>query len=225
MIRPALKIATLVLPALAALAGGCKAPDNSLQAKVIAMQQENARLADDKKALQSHIDEQNKQIETLRSLGGEKRLEKLYVVKTIQLGRFTGGVGGTDEKGDHGVKVYLEPMDQHGSILKAAGEVKVEVYDLAAPPRENLVLERRFSIEEVAGQWFGGFGTYHYSFECDWQTPPRHDELTIRVEFTDYLTGQKFSAQTVAKIKMAPVRVGSSSRPASQAASRPAKSN
>ena len=222
MSRPALKILLLILPALAALAGGCQTQDSALQSKVIALQQENSRLADEKKALQNYIDEQNKQLETLRSLGGEKRLEKLYVVKNIQLGRFTGGVGGTDTSGDTGVKVYLEPMDQYGSILKAAGDVKVDIYDLAAPPSENLVHECRYSIDEVAKQWFGGFGVYHYTFECNWKTPPKHDEITIRVEFTDYLTGQKFSAQTVAKIKMTPVRVALTSQPTS-ATSQPAK--
>ena len=31
---------------------------------------------------------------------------------------------------------------------------------------------------------------FHYILECPWKTIPRNGEITVRVEFTDYLTGK-----------------------------------
>jgi hypothetical protein len=210
------RISMAALIGLSALSAGCQGPDiGALQGKIIALQQENEKLKEDKQNQREVIQEQQKKIETLRSLGGQKRLEKLYQVRSISLGWLTSGVGGEGDKADEGIKVFLEPVDQTGSIIKAAGDVKIQLYDLAAPPKENLIKEFLFNVDEVAKHWYGGFGAYHYSFECLWKdNPPRHNELTVRVEFIDYLTGKTFSAQTVCKVRLPPSATQPATEPA-----------
>ncbi|MGB2821663.1 MAG: hypothetical protein WBF17_11820, partial [Phycisphaerae bacterium] len=144
------------------------------------------------------------QVENLLALG-EKRLEKLYLVQRIRLGSATGGINLDEDPAHDGVKVFLEPIDQHGSVIKAPGEVTIQLYDLAAPEKENLLGEYRFGLDETAGHWSSGFLAYHYSFVCRWKSaPPGHEEVTVRVEFLDYLTGRKHTAQKLCKVALAP---------------------
>ena len=157
------------------------------------------RLKKDNERLAARLAERDKQVESLLALG-DKRLQKLYVVRRIRLGSGTGGADLDDKPGHDGVKVFVQPVDQHGSVIKAPGTVTIQLYDLAADPNGNLVARERFDLDATAGHWSSGFLAYHYSFVCRWKTPPAHNELTVRVAFLDYLTGKKHTAQQVCKI-------------------------
>jgi hypothetical protein len=43
---------------------------------------------------------------------------------------------------------------------------------------------------------------YTYVLSCPWQSPPKHSDITLKVTFTDALTGRAFTAQK--SIKVAP---------------------
>ena len=99
--------------------------------------------------------------------------------------------------------MYVKPIDQHGSVLKAAGQVTIELYDLAANPNENLIGKYEWTVDETAKRWFSGFVSYHYTFECPWpSSPPKHRQITVRVSFVDYLTGKTFTAQKLCKVNL-----------------------
>ena len=107
-------------------------------------------------------------------------------------------------EGHEGIKVFLRPLDADESVIKAAGDVKIQLYDLAAPKGRNLIGEYVWSAEKISQQWSSSAFTYHYSFECPWKkgAVPKHEEITVRVEFTDYLTGKVFSTQKICKVKL-----------------------
>jgi len=196
-----------LIAALAATSGGCVAISdyNRLQKDQQALQETLGRCRQEKDDLRDVVIDQQKQIRSLRALG-PKRLEKLFYVSRIELGRYTGGVDlDGDGRSYEGIKVYLRPMDQHGSVIKAAGDVKIQLYDLAADPKANLIGEYDWNVDQLAKQWSGGFITYHYSFVCRWKSgPPKHDKVTVRVKFTDYLTGSAFSAEKQCAVKPPP---------------------
>ena len=157
------------------------------------------KLRDENRALQQTLTDQQQQIRLLQALG-EKRLETLFTVQRIELGRYTGGANFDDIAGDDGIKVFLKPIDQHGSVIKAPGSVQIQLFDLAKP--DNLIGLYEWSAETIAEHWSSGFMAYHYSFECPWKAdPPSHNEITVRVQFTDYLTGKTFTAQKLCRIK------------------------
>jgi hypothetical protein len=193
------------LAAAGALAGGC---NGSRQAAAIRrdlqdardqVQQLRRRNAELRQALRSR----QEHIETLQALG-DRRLDRLFHVRRIRLGRYTGGANLDDAPGDDGVRVYLQPMDQDGGIIKAAGEVTVQLYDLAADPNARLVFEKTWAVAEIGERWSGGLLSPHYSFACRWRRPPDHDELTVRVRFVDYLTGKTFTAQKLVTVDLPP---------------------
>jgi len=207
MTRPAPHMLAVLL-AVTALTGGCEwIPErlritlDNRQRQIDELRDQNRQLAKDNHQLRTAISDLQKQIGTLQDLG-DKRLEKLFHVQRITLHRYTGGVDLDDKGGHDAIKVFLRPLDQDSDPIKAAGAVKIQLWDLARPQGETLVGEYDWPRDVLAKKWVGGFLTYHYVLPCVWKTPPKHEEITVRVEFTDYLTGRRFTAQKVCKIDL-----------------------
>ncbi len=206
---------------LAILAGGCeatvsKAKFDRLNQQWLDALRDNSDLTRRNAQLHETIRRQNEQIVTLQALG-DKRLDKLFHVSSIEIGRHSGGVNTDGRVGDDVVKVYLQPIDQFGHVIKAAGEATVQLFDLAEPPPQNLIGEYHWPVDELGKQWAGGFvGSSQFTLTCPWPAgPPAHDQITIRAVFVDYLTGRTFTAQKVVKISLA--------APEEQVTSAPAK--
>ena len=192
--------------AVAGLCGGCRASNGrheEMFQQLLSCRNELDRLRKANRKLQLSLAGKDRQIRTLQALG-EKRLEKLFHVERIEFGSHTGGVDLDETPGDDGIRVYLRPVDRDGSTLKAAGAIRIQLYDLAAAPNENLVGRYEWSVDQAAKQW-SGFVHYHYRLTCRWPArAPEHDEITVRAEFTDYLTGRRLTRQTTCRIERAP---------------------
>jgi hypothetical protein len=205
--------------AIAALCGGCAEGEDAQFAaeakKVIQAESQTARLQRELADARDLLAQRDRQVAELLGLGGPERMKKLYLVQRIGLGASTAAVDLDNKPGDDGVKVYVEPIDQYGSVLKAPGSVTVQLYDLAAEAKDNLVGQLRYDVDQTAKCWSSGFLAYWYSFTCPWKAgPPKHGQITVRVEFVDYLTGKKFEAQTIVRAALPP--------PATQPATGPA---
>lgn len=172
------------------------------------IQAENRRLESQLHQARETISDQQQTIEKLKERTatlsglGEQRLELLFRVEKISLGRYTGGTELDDEPGDDGVKVYVIPQDQMGRAVTAAGSVEIDVFDLAVKD-DSLLMSYSFPLAQAKQHWQSGALANHYSFTCPWQQRrPSGHELTIRVKFTDYLTGQTFTATKQCRIRL-----------------------
>lgn len=219
--------------AMALLAGGCllagcQDPTVPLRKELVEAKDQLAKVQAQNTELQQQTRQQQEQVQSLQALG-DKRLDAIPHVERIQIGEYSTGVGADANSGDKGVKVFVETVDQDGMALKAAGDVTVQLYDLAAPQAQNMVGQCIWPAEKARRQWTNGFLTQHFIFECPWTSAPKHDEITARVEFVDYMTGKKFSAQRAVKVALGPASrpasqpaAGSASQSASRPATRPA---
>lgn len=201
--RAAAAAAVLAASTVCFLVSGCGKPElPRLDANTLL---EIEQLRTTNQDLRKRVRGLEEQVSTLQTLG-DKRIENLYLVQRIRLGASTGGVGLDKDAGDDGVKATIEPIDQHGSILKAAGAAKVQVFDLALPEGSNLLAECVYDANTAAKNWIGGMFGGYYSFQCPWRAgPPIHNELTVRAEFTEYLTGKTYTAQKVIKVDLTPM--------------------
>ncbi len=197
-------VATAALLSPLVVAAGCNNQQEmyALRDRLALTENRMERLQREKAEQRAELRKLREQVATLQDLG-DVRLEKLYTVSAIRLGRHTGGVTLGDDRGVHdGVKVYLRPVDGRGDALKAAGSAVVELYDLAAPEAEKLIGRYEWSVEELSETWRSGFMAYHYGLECPWDQPPAHEDITVRVVFKEYLTGRTFTAQAVSKVRL-----------------------
>jgi len=135
----------------------------------------------------------------------EDRIGQLFTAHGLKFGRLTGGVDlDPDKPGDDGIKVAICPIDDQGQALKSAGSFEIDAFDLALGDN-NRVGHWAFDIEQARQNWYGAAMLYTYVFKCPFEKVPAHENVTIRVTFTDALTGRIFTAQREVQIKRPPV--------------------
>ncbi len=191
--------ATVILLLLTLFAVGCESAKKqssqddsqavSLQAQLEMLQRENRTLKNDLKELQ----------QKMVNLQGMDRYRLDYVtqVDSIEFGRFTKPFDEDEDGGDDGVNIYLVLKDQQGDVIKAAGKVHIEIWDLAQPDGERLFDSKSIELKDVGKYWLPGFGGNHYKFILPWPNGqcPKHSNLTLKLTFTDVLTGEVFELQ------------------------------
>lgn len=204
-----------IIPIAAALAAlmtsGCTSQrEIELRQKIAALEdtirEKNNRLTDQQVAL----DEMHQQLAVARSISSDD-LKRIFYPERLEIDRLSGGESYDGEPGDDGVTVYVRPIDRDGDVIKVAGDLRIQLYDLAAPPGENLIGEYAISADQIGKLWHGRLLTGHYTIKCPWPEqppgtprPPKHTEVTIRAVFVDYFTKRVISAQQVCKVKLPP---------------------
>jgi len=133
------------------------------------------------------------QIEVLAGLPAEVRAENLYAVQQVKITRYT-NLYDRDEDGRYEkLIVYIQPIDAEGDIVKATGAVDVQLDDW-----EGRELGRwHVGADELKELWFATILIINYRLTFD--LPETVDDfeqpLTVKVAFTDYLTGKVFKEQ------------------------------
>lgn len=144
-----------------------------------------------------------------------EKLGQLFTVHGIRLGRLTGGDDWDSSKpGQDGLKVAIEPFDEQGEKLKAAGTVVVDAFDLALGGDNNQIGHWTYDAPQTRDGWVGTI-LYSYLLKAPWQKLPTHRDITLRVTFTDLLTGREFTAQKVVKVEPPAPTTGPSANPSS----------
>jgi hypothetical protein len=135
---------------------------------------------------------------TLQTLPQE-RLAELFTTHGLQLGTIAGIDLDRDQAGDEGLRIKATPTDETGQKFKAAGTFVIEAFDLA-DAGETRLGRWEFDAKQARENWNGTLMQYAYSLTCPWQRPPTRAEVTVKVTFTDLLTGRTFTQQKVAKL-------------------------
>jgi hypothetical protein len=186
-------------------------------AKYNTVSQELLTTQEKTRKLETELNDARLLIKSLKSQTGELRqthggsLEDLVVPVKIQLERLSGGVDTDHKPGDDELILYVQPVDRDGSVIKAAGSLKITLFDLQNPPNQNVLAEYIFDVQHTRALWSGRLMTNHFTVKCPFPHPPAHDRITAEVVFTDLLTGNALTAQEVFTIKLA-------AQPASSAA-------
>lgn len=165
-----------------------------LKAKVEQLQKENDRLRQEN--------------ETLSKLPGDKRAESLYKLDRVDIGRFSGIYNEDTNNANKYLVVYVEPIDRTGDAIKAAGNIEIQLWDLSKPEGQAMVGQWTTEPNDLNTMWFNSLASTGYRFKYNLpfdkaQYRPagagKGQELTVRVTFTDYLSGQVFTGQKTIK--------------------------
>ena len=107
----------------------------------------------------------------------------------------------------------VEKAFTQGGIEFPAGSFIIDAYDLSMPPNDNHLGRWEVSAEQAAENWFGNAVMYGYTLTLPWQRAPQGERVTVRVTFTDSLTGRQFTGQKDVDVK--PPATSSTTAPAS----------
>ena len=161
------------------------AQETELQSKLTQAQAENDRL--------------KKQIEGLSNLPGDKRADAVYHLQAVKIGRYTNlydeDKNGTKET----LVVYVQPIDEVGDGIKAAGEADVQLWDLNKKESESLIAQWHVGPNDLKKLWLNSFfgGNYRLKFDVAGKVENLDKPLTVKVAFTDYLSGRTFTEQFI----------------------------
>ncbi len=202
-VKPKFAIAAVVALVAGVACGGCGGPN---KANVV-VRKENQQLRMQVKELQRARDADAAMMRVMQEKSGAQptlppdRLEQLFTTHGLRLGKLTGGFDTDPAKaGDELLKVYVVPTDRSGDLLKAAGSFVVELFDLAGGD-EVRIGKWEFAATDTPSMWFGQILSYGYVLPCPWQAAPQHGDLTVKVTFTDSLTGRAFTEQKQIKVQ------------------------
>ena len=166
------------------------------------------QLKEEKRQLQSQIEQTRveneqlkKQVQFLSELPADVRLENIYNLKKIKLTRFT-GLFDKDKSGQYDkLIVYIQPIDEDEDIVKAAGIVDVQLWDLSKPNGQAMLGQWSVEPDQLKELWFATLVTTNYrlTFDITDKIDEFDEPLTVKVTFTDYLSGRVFKQQRVIK--------------------------
>ena len=137
----------------------------------------------------------------LAVMSPEAKLEALPDLVRIELGRRTGVLDSDKDGRKDKLVVYVRPYDKTADTIKAAGSIRVQLWDLNADTDGAQLGQWEIGGAQLKQYWAGTFLTNYYrlTFDVGELLVGHEGELTLNVSFTDYITGKVLTAQKVLK--------------------------
>jgi len=185
-------------------AAGCE----STNSKIIPLAKQIQTLRKEKTQLTRQIEQSRaeneqlkKQLQVLADLPPEVKLENLYDLQKIKITRYTNLYDKDKDGRKETLIVYIQPIDENGDIIKATGAVDVQLWDLNKENGQALLGQWHVEPGQLKKLWFATFITINYrlTFDTADKIDRFEEPLTVKVTFTDYLTGKVFKEQKVIK--------------------------
>jgi outer membrane murein-binding lipoprotein Lpp len=183
------------------LAGCGNVGKNPLWSQVDSKQAENNQLKVEVQKLQQENENYRKQVETLAGMDKAVRMEAMNTLDRMEIAKRTGLLDENKDGKKDTLVVYLKPYDTHGDPIKMAGRARIELWDLNAPADKARLGEWDIQPEELAKLWSSTFLTSYYRLRFDVAklVEGKDKELTVKAEFTDYVSGRVLREQATIK--------------------------
>lgn len=111
----------------------------------------------------------------------------------------SGGKDRDGQPGDDVLVALVAPHDQQGDLVKIAGEVEIEAFDMTLPSEDKRVGRWTYTPEEAAKVWHSGFVGAGLQFELPWQALPAGKELVVHARLRT-IDGRQFDTSTPLKV-------------------------
>ena len=186
----------LVLTGCAGLNGKSTSPSQAqkLRKEVKNLKKELETLQAENKSLQG-------QLQVLQNLPKDVKLENLCRPGQIKVTRYTGFYDKDKDGKRESLIVYIKPYDENGDLIKASGAVDIQLWDLNRKDGSALLGQWHIKPEELKKLWFSSVMStgYRLTFNVKEHVESFKQPFTVKVTFTDYLTGEVFKEQRVIK--------------------------
>lgn len=171
----------------------------SLWDQIKELGQEKSKLKQQVESLEADNQSLGEQVKQLSALGSEVRMSALPTLSRMEIGKRTGFFDKDHDGKKEKLIVYIKPFDDTGDVVKAAGSVEVQLWDLGADSGEALLNTWQIGPEELKKKWAGTVMTNYYRlpFRIDDLAAEGSKDLTVKVKFTDYITGKVLRGQKV----------------------------
>ncbi len=197
-------ITTLTICVLAAVTGcGSDTEIISMSDQLELTRKEKNKLAGQLEKTKADNEQLQKQLKTLSGAREEATFDDIHSIERVEITRYTNLYDKNDDGKMDTLIVYLKPSDAQADVIKASGEVDVELWDLSKAGAEAQLGKWHIKPEELKKLWFATLVTINYrlTFDVTGKIEKYDEPLTVKVTFTDHLSGKTFNEQKAIKPK------------------------
>ena len=193
---------TLYAVLLLALVQGCESngKPNILDEQIQILREESKQLTHQLELAKNGTKQLKKQLHLLTGLP-EDKFENLYSLQKIKITRYTNLYDKDKDGKREKLIVYIQPIDEDDDIVKATGAVDVQLWDLNKKSDKAMVGQWHVAPTELKKLWLASLISINYRliFDVAEEVIDSEEDLTVKVTFTDYLTGKVFKEQKTIK--------------------------
>ena len=174
----------------------------SLTEEINTLRQEKKDLARQIEKSKLENKDLKKQIRVLSSLPTEVKPENLYRLQRIKITKYTNFYDKDKDGRKEKLIVYIQPIDEDGDIIKAVGAVDVRLRDPNENNGQEPVGQWHIEPNQLKKFWLTTFisANYKLTFDVADKIEGLKEPLTVKVTFTDYLTGKVFNEEKLIRI-------------------------
>lgn len=175
---------------------GCESESALLEEK-FQLQKKNQYLVNQMEQLLLEKNQLADRITTLSGLDEKIRLQTISTIDRIEIRPRTGLYDKDNDGKKEILVVYLKTLDDESDAIKAAGTVDLQLWDLNRSPENALLEQWQISPVKLKKSWAGTFmtGFYRLPHNVGYKLTGKEKQLTVKVKFTDYLTGKILNDQ------------------------------
>ncbi len=114
---------------------------------------------------------------------GPEREVGLSPVKSLVIGRQTGGRSEGNCPGDDCLQVQIEPRDPEGSAIKVAGNLLIQVVEITKEGVKQPLCSWELGPDQLRKSWRSGLLSSGYQFTLPWKVWPNTDKVRVVAQF------------------------------------------
>lgn len=201
-----LGLVTLCLaPWFAAGCGVGSARKDAHEIKAQRIEREKTELMRDLQQVRAENEQLAEQLQALSAVPRDKDLNP-YALTSIQITKYSNFYDKDDDGKREKFIVYFTPIDPEGDAMKASGTVNVQLWNLDNLNGQALLHQWQVEPNDLRGMWFDTLvsASYRLVFDTPAELDILADPLTVKVTFTDYLTGEIFRDQLTINPRLEP---------------------
>jgi hypothetical protein len=211
--------ALLLIAAAAVSALGCRSNCDLVERELHA--RENDLLAAREEIDRCHAINEGLQME-LQALHGDpavlspgssdKPAAVTYAIRSLALGRQTGGRDGDASGGDESLQVVVQPLDAENQPVKIPGSLLIQALEITPAGLKQPLSSWQISDDELRRSWRSGLLSTGYVLVLPWKVWPTNEKLRVVAQLR-LPDGRLFEADKDVTVRVVPVEKRSPAPP------------
>lgn len=198
-------VAWLIGLTLLASSGGCRSCDR-VESELRARENDVRELREELEKSELYNQALQQELHHLRPgwAGGHPPHTAVVAVRSLALGRGTGGISNDRCPGDDALEVLLEPRDPDGTTIKVPGTVQVEAIEIDKEGLKHPFSAWEIPPDQLRRSWTSGLLTTGYKLILPWKAWPNNNKVRVvaRLRLPD---GRLFEAEKEVRVHVVPV--------------------
>ncbi len=206
--RRQLSSSLLLLPlAFGLLGAGCRSNCDLVEAELRTREMQLVDIRAERDNLIANNQALQREINALRGPSPVKvspaEASPSYTIRSLVLGRQTGGLDEDGQPGDEALQVLVEPRDGDGHTIEAPGTLSVQAVEITTEGRKNPLCSWEVSADDLRRSWKNGLLSTGYSLVLPWKAWPANEKVRVVAQLT-LSNGRTFEAKKDVTVRLVP---------------------